>query len=840
PEAPTGKRAVQTAQIRYVTQTIDVVVGYRQVAGGVVYTPIVTWVNTKVEMQTGVQLVRNGSYNHTMDVTLTQDGYYNGIKKREYFIHGVDYANSLADVTVDAFGNNAYPYSFTGAPDDRGENLNSYGVFTYNFTESPITNKTGGDFNLYQTKGATGSWTTSLKVEVSYDGSNFFDVTATASDPIEVTGASNTSPARSYDIEGTPLSAVRYIKLTSTSSSAPFFLDAIGARIVNPNQVPVIDWAGDTPVAGSTFNQLTQSQREIVVATLGYKPLYDFSYTNAKEYRTQNGSSSVVNWTPYWSTAAKHIVEINSPGLENRYIRLPIDAEMDINRSVSQGAPTTFAETVGSYFDRSNALYTQDKSRYVGYDDLDQSGERFAVTYLKTGRRIFYINDGFEGTLVADPAWASSVDTQVGFDGYGQQVLAPLGYLADLRYASGGSVVSSRGDVIVLNSAYHPDLGQWSNLYYGPTVLEWVSAIAEWFTARDNSRARGGYLASINSYQEWQWAQRIIGGQHTWIGLFYPYTTWDSGEPVTFTAWSPGQPDGNHGGVWCPFEYGGWDNISYAGQAGIYGYLLERPATETFYTKLFQWGSKYHDIVDTRLTLSSQWVGNAHDLYTEIPVVELVDAKVPITKQVASTSWVSQPITDTQTIRKPVRDMVSAPAVDYAVFTAESLKADSSMIIDAGRDVSLSGLVTAKNSSGTAGSITIDAGRDFLMSGAKPQGASAESLAAVAGMTAVSNIAITTGRDFTLAESINISANDGNATTSTANKLVVTATDKAIIRGTLSTTNTKIGEVTVNAGDDIELKGEIVAGHVANIFAGTDGVGGISSDIQGHIKTLGS
>jgi hypothetical protein len=54
-----------------------------------------------------------------MDVTLTQDGYYNGIKKREYFIHGVDYANSLADVTVDAFGNNAYPYSFTGCADDR-------------------------------------------------------------------------------------------------------------------------------------------------------------------------------------------------------------------------------------------------------------------------------------------------------------------------------------------------------------------------------------------------------------------------------------------------------------------------------------------------------------------------------------------------------------------------------------------------------------------------------------------------------------------------------------------------------------------------------------------------
>ena len=46
--------------------------------------------------------------------------------------------------------------------------------------------------------------------------------------------------------------------------------------------------------------------------------------------------------------------------------------------------------------------------------------------------------------------------------------------------------------------------------------------------------------------------------------------------------------------------------------------------------------------------------------------------------------------------------------------------------------------------------------------------------------------------------------------------------------------------MTVNAGDDIELKGEIVSGHVVNIAAGMDGVGGISSDIYGNITTLGS
>jgi hypothetical protein len=107
-------------------------------------------------------------------------------------------------------------------------------------------------------------------------------------------------------------------------------------------------------------------------------------------------------------------------------------------------------------------------------------------------------------------------------------------------------------------------------------------------------------------------------------------------------------------------------------------------------------------------------------------------------------------------------------------------------------------------------------------------------------MTAVSNISITTGRDFTLAESINISGKRRKRDDVHGQQARrYTATDKAIIRGTLSTTNTKIGEVTVNAGDDIELKGEIVAGHVANIFAGTDGVGGISSDIQGHHQDAG-
>ncbi|MCY2990036.1 MAG: hypothetical protein NTY19_19505, partial [Planctomycetota bacterium] len=104
PTSQAGQRPVLTPTISWQPETIDVVVGYRQVAGGTVLTPVVKWVETKAEVQTGVELVKNGDYYHTLDVTLTQDGYYNGTTQREYFTQGLDYANSLAEVTYPVYG----------------------------------------------------------------------------------------------------------------------------------------------------------------------------------------------------------------------------------------------------------------------------------------------------------------------------------------------------------------------------------------------------------------------------------------------------------------------------------------------------------------------------------------------------------------------------------------------------------------------------------------------------------------------------------------------------------------------------------------------------------------
>ncbi|MFO0878228.1 MAG: autotransporter-associated beta strand repeat-containing protein [Gemmataceae bacterium] len=725
PEAPGVQRPVLTPTLSMLPQTIDVVVGHRQVAAGVVYTPLVRWVDTRVEMQTGVEQVKSGNYFHTMDVTLTQDGYYNGVTKREYFIHGIDYANSLAE---------------------------------------------------------------------------------------------------------------------------------------QQNNAPVIDWAGDAPAAGATFNQLSDAQRAIVLAALGYLPLFDFSYANAQEHRTQQGSTSVVPWTPYWSTAASHIVQMALPGLEGKYIRLPIDAELDLVRVVTQGVPTTSTETVGSFSETAVVRYDQDRSRYTGFDDLDRSAERFAVSYVGDGRRTYTVIDGSGGTVNTPPVWGTSVDTEVGVDALGKLVLAPLGFLPTTASLTSLGLVLVRPDQRVIDPStnlrlqFEPDAKTIYDFVPYPSI-----PLASGFrtAAPADAALRGGQVAVILSAEDNYWADQASPDDQLVLLGFYAYPTdginyfiafYDQTR-ITYTNWAPGQPDQlNAAGSAGEFDVvtigasGLWYDIVNFATGGMInsGYLLQRSAVETFYDYTFDWTSQAHVVQDTRLTLGYQWVSNTHDLFTEVPVVELVDAKVAVVDQVPSTSWVAQPITEQQTVLRPTRVMVPGAATEVAVFSGDSLASESAIVLDAGRDVTLSGLVTAKNAAGTAGAISIDAGRNFYMTGAKPAGADETMQAATAGMSAVSRIAITAAGTFTLAESISITAADENAADSTSNAIVVTAGDSAIIRGTLSTTNTRIGEVTVRAGDEIELKGEIVSGHVVNVFAGTDGVGGISSDIYGRIKTLGS
>ena len=113
---------------------------------------------------------------------------------------------------------------------------------TYDFGESRVIDSSGGDFNVYEQPGGLIEFA-DLAVAVSLNGSDFFDVTATAAAGIELIGAEAHLPdyIRSFDLSGTGLTMARFLRLTGTAStpaggSSGFDLDAVGA--INFTTVP--------------------------------------------------------------------------------------------------------------------------------------------------------------------------------------------------------------------------------------------------------------------------------------------------------------------------------------------------------------------------------------------------------------------------------------------------------------------------------------------------------------------------------------------------------------------------------------------------------------------------
>src|SRR5690606_27045583 len=105
------------------------------------------------------------------------------------------------------------------------------------------------------------------------------------------------------------------------------------------------------------------------------------------------------------------------------------------------------------------------------------------------------------------------------------------------------------------------DDGTGSHLYaLGETELDWRRSPVDgrwyqltepmtWFEARREARRLGGDLVTVRSAEAQGWLWSTFGGQHLWIGLedFDRDGTfeWVSGEPLSFTAWCPGEPGTN-------------------------------------------------------------------------------------------------------------------------------------------------------------------------------------------------------------------------------------------------------------------------------------------------------
>jgi len=83
--------------------------------------------------------------------------------------------------------------------------------------------------------------------------------------------------------------------------------------------------------------------------------------------------------------------------------------------------------------------------------------------------------------------------------------------------------------------------------------LYYLLAPGTWTSSQAQAVALGGNLVTINDAAENNWVYATFGGMNKplWIGLTDQASegnfSWISGEPVTYTNWSPGEPNDNQG-----------------------------------------------------------------------------------------------------------------------------------------------------------------------------------------------------------------------------------------------------------------------------------------------------
>lgn len=137
----------------------------------------------------------------------------------------------------------------TGPPDNRDLPLRSDSVI-YDYGMPIIIDGAGPDFNVYEFSAGGGPEFELINVLVSADGTNFTSVKGSERNVVRIAGDEalvDDSFARSYDLAGTGLSAIRFILVDGLSSAPPggnpgFELDAIGAiNLLDPLLAPFPD-----------------------------------------------------------------------------------------------------------------------------------------------------------------------------------------------------------------------------------------------------------------------------------------------------------------------------------------------------------------------------------------------------------------------------------------------------------------------------------------------------------------------------------------------------------------------------------------------------------------------
>ncbi|WP_139226226.1 hypothetical protein, partial [Falsiroseomonas stagni] len=643
------------------SQVVSVVTGTSLVASGTVTQQQTVWETTVVTEQIGTESVKIGSEYYTMNVTLTQTGYWNGRIFREFFVQGTDYNNVSGTNTV--------------------------------------------------------AWS-------------------------------------AYNLAA--------------------------------------------PAAKATFGQLTDAQRSAVLDTLGYKPLYQFTYSNYTLQRTVDGVTTSTAAVPTWSGAVQRTIASPLPGWEGIYIKLPDGASDDLLRVISQGETARAQETVGRYQDSAKVKYTQDKTTLVDYvtnkrtihnaaasavvDDQDNSPARWTVSYVSGGTRTYEVYDGREGTSAvaqtATPLWTVEANnsTSKTDTGTGRNVIATQTYL-DTTLSTTGQ--TSAGTTYVGQAGYDPHATSVDTSAYGDWQYQW-----------------GNWDKVGGDRDEWSWSRDWYVGNRHWQSMRESDRKGTAGSYNYYVKESKRYQDWNTSDRWDA----GW-------------------VAETMQHYNYNWKSTWNTITDTRLTMNFAAVTKPTDVMADRPVYATFERQNATVQSYESTAYTQQTTTSDRTVTRLLR-VSDDSSVAFGAFSGTAISGQS-VTIGAGADVSVYGTVEA-----TAGTLAITAGDDIGVTGKLPDGTTAaDTDAAISSLTATSTITLTAGDAATLGASSSVSV------TGVAGTVAVTADGAIELGGTVATGG---GAVALLAGQGADGAGSVTGTVGTSISAGAVSLtaGGTLGDID--------
>ena len=668
-----------------------------------------------------------------------------------------------------------------------------------------------------------------------------------------------------------------------------------------------INWGSvSRPANALEFGALTDSQRQVVLNHLGYKPLYDFTASRIKRHTEIDGVSREVARLAPWADAPEVIRNLSLPGWNDKYIRLPLNAVSFVGSVVPIGESIRLPdEAVAQFVDSAEINYFQDKISRQSVDSRDPTnprrgewveinpryedrlGERWAVSFLSgTGKRTFTdLSDGSTTVRSQVPVWVGD-QLVVDPNFRGRHVFAPSGLLSDTdrleplppsnpdgvapRIVAGRDY---RSDVQTDYLVFPGDFTWAEAVKFAPTVAEiegvcpddrecWTEiATPDGFgyedirsQSFDAGVTRITFIAGrdiateIESLTISEWLHEQGQSGRFWLGGTIEGTdtstiSWQNDEGVSSnissTLWNVGEPSGDRCGGACAIEMRnvdgvwGWNDLRPNRDRGL---LVERnmwlttvlqPELSSF---RFAWTSNPHSVLDSRSAFAYRVTSADTPVFDNRPVFETFDTLVKDVSERQITRWRTETITQPQTVfsTKRVRELGDEP---YAAsgFERGSIQTAGPVRVQAANDVIITGTIDSR-----LDSISLDAGNDFRLAGDQAESDGPASVNhAQAELQAFGSISVAADGDLTISQGI-VRADRGEDA-NTQSTLTLAAGGIVDVAGELFASDA----ATITAGTDVELEGATLALDRIEIRAGTvDSTGHIRGTLHTEISAL--